>query len=85
MSLLLTHPIHKGINLCVHVHGMRDDARCEMSSHLHVVAIEILPCRIDKILERTIFFRLRWLEGQTKVILESFQGGKRVLVHDELS
>ena len=26
-----------------------------------------------------------WLEGQAKVILDSIQGGERVLVHDELT
>ena len=28
---------------------------------------------------------LRWLEGQTEVILDSIQGGKRELVHNELT
>ena len=37
-SLPLTHTIHKHTHLCVHIHGVRDDARRQMPSHLHVVA-----------------------------------------------
>ena len=65
------HPIHKYIDLCVHVHGVRYDARCEMS-------------RMDRNLERYLLL-LRWLKGQTKVIRDSFQGGQRVLVHNKLT
>ena len=40
---------------------------------------------MDRNLERAILLLLMWLKGQIKIILYSFQGMKRVLVHDKLT
>ena len=64
---------------------MCDNARREMLSHLHVVARShsFLFHRQEPLAHHFIF--LWWLDGKTKVVMDTIQGGERVLVDDDLT